>query len=201
MVGSIIEFLEEVIFFALYGLSAILFTYFAYKLVFKFTKKSKLSESGNSQDMSYEQRKKAYHKSRIIFQLKLFGISFILGIVLGMALQPLFYSFFYNINLGNGFFNIFSFLQIIIILINTIIIYFIARSLDHAIKNSVITGYFFLCYLFIPVVLLVPSLYSFFYFGGLVQIIISFFGFIISAFLFEYLRFEYIKSYPELFRK
>ncbi len=175
--------------FVIYGLSFLIFTFLSYKLVFHFTKKNTLVEiTGKDHNLSLAERKIAYHKSRLIFQVILFVPSIVLGIFTGYLLSPLFYI------ISDSPYSMYLY-SFGISLLSTLVLYIIGQFFDKYLRNVVIGGYFFLSYF------VVSALLSQFAMHVIRFSLSPFFSFFISAFIFEYLRFTYIKSHPEIFRK
>jgi hypothetical protein len=193
---------EEKILFLVYIISVLFFTFLAYKLAFKFTKKSDKNNNSKKNE-SLAIRKKAYHISRFIFQLKILIISLIIFFILSFIFNEFLFSFFSILNSSepNNWINTLVFGVISLNIIKIIILYFIACLLDIYLKEAVLGGYFFLVYLSVPIVLTGMIMYLDIKLAFIVSIFLSVIYFIISAFVFEYLRFKRIKSHPEIFRK
>lgn len=195
--------LDVVLPIGVYIVSALFFTYLAFVLVFRFTKNTQSPYSGASGEMDLSERKKAYHKSRFIFQVKLLLISLGIGVFSAVFFSPLMMVF-------DGF----SFLpteesylvaSMGMSILQVVVLFFIARMLDSALKESMVAIYFGLIYALIPLALLGGAS---FLMGGLFGLSTGVFGIIVAllsypfkAFIFEYLRFQYIKAHPKIFRK
>lgn len=179
--GKAIGVNSEAIGMFVYIVSAVLLGISGYKITDRILNK----KPPTNEVIQYSENKKIYHKQRIKIHSIVIGFFIVFNIIIDSLLKAMFNS-------------LFNELYILITLANFSIAYLLFLKLDNNVsitKDKIVVGILFvLSYYLIPSVI-IGIMYYFNFLSFEAIYIISFLGYILSAFVFEYIYFIYMKNY------